>query len=741
MRRLVVLLPVCLLLVAGGPLVAQPDAVTERIRQATVYILQVRLEGNTPVITCTGSGTVVDRSGLILTNAHFTQPNATCPGDALIVAFTIQGGQAPVPRYRAEVAQLDEGLDIALLRITSQLDGRLLEPGSLALPFVEPGDSDSLALDETLTVTGFPDVADDPVASRRGTIIGFSREPGATSPFWIHLQADIPGSMTGGGAYNQAGRLVGIPTTVPRMADAAAGTCTALQDSNRDGLLNREDLCLPRGSAINLLRPVSHALPLLRAASLGLGIELPAQTEAPGLTTGEPGVRRLFFAPAVNEAGMPNTVAARLPAGSNSLYLFFDYYNMTSDTVMELRVTRDGVPEPGFSLSPVRWRGEQRGMWYVGSSVQPWPNGVYDFALSLDGRSAGNARIVVGGGADPVPTFSDLIFGIVDARGTPLGNGFVLPAGNIANARFIYRNMREGLPWTVIWYYNGIEVARTQDLWSLQDGESGARTIQIEEPEGLPPGVWRLELYIEDKLAATSDFIIAGTQSGVFPQIFTNARFTSGVVATGTGNAADPGQSGAGSETLAGQFDWQQIAAGTPWRLRFLVDDEAFLDRSFLWSAASSGRDFAAAIRSSATIPDGTWSMQLLVNNVLLASAETQVGIGRLFVDRLAGAGGLRLRGRIIDGQSGAGLPGVTFVLITEDWSIDDFEWREDQIFATARTDRHGNFEVPRLLRRNTDYSVIINAAGWLPLAADAYNFDDNAPDPVDLVIPLTRDR
>ena len=155
MRRLVALLPVFLLLVAGGPLVAQPDAVTERIRQATVYILQVRLEGNTPVITCTGSGTVVDRGGLILTNAHFTQSNATCPGDALIVAFTIQEGQAPVPRYRAEVAQLDEGLDIALLRITSQLDGRLLEPGSLALPFVEPGDSDSLALDETLTVTRF----------------------------------------------------------------------------------------------------------------------------------------------------------------------------------------------------------------------------------------------------------------------------------------------------------------------------------------------------------------------------------------------------------------------------------------------------------------------------------------------------------------------------------------------------------------------------------------------------------
>ena len=160
-----------------------------------------------------------------------------------------------------------------------------------------------------------------------------------------------------------------------------------------------------------------------------------------------------------------------------------------------------------------------------------------------------------------------------------------------------------------------------------------------------------------------------------------------------------------------------------------------------LWSGPSDGREFDVRIRSSGAFPDGTWSMQLLVNNVLLDSAEIQVGIGRLFIDRLAVAEGLRLRGRIIDARSGAGLEGVNLVLITEDWSVADFGWREDQIHATARSDREGRFEVQRLLQRNVNYSVIIHADGWLPLGADAYRFDDDAPDPVEVVIPLTRDR
>ena len=117
----------------------------ERIEQATVFIMQATASSSQLIIDCIGSGTLVSRDGLILANAHNTVTNHTCPGDTLIVAMSVHLDEPPVPIYRAKIAQADPGLDLALLRITSQNDGRLVDPSTLTLPFVELGDSAALS--------------------------------------------------------------------------------------------------------------------------------------------------------------------------------------------------------------------------------------------------------------------------------------------------------------------------------------------------------------------------------------------------------------------------------------------------------------------------------------------------------------------------------------------------------------------------------------------------------------------
>jgi hypothetical protein len=544
--------------------------------------------------------------------------------------------------------------------------------------------------------------------------------------------------MSGGGAYDQQGRLIGIPTTAPLRAVASEDvTCLALQDTNGDGIINTLDLCVPIGGFINTLRPSNFARPLLRAASLDLSIDLPFQRETTRQPDAEPSFSRLFFAPSVNEAGMPTNVINSLPAGSNSLYLFLDYRNMTPETVYELRVTTDGIPNPTFSLAPVRWSGGTDGMWYIGSSDQPWPNGVYDFTLFIDGITAGTQRLVIGTAGEPTPTFSDIVFGLIDNRGTPLGNGFVLPTGNIASARFVYRNLVDSLPWTAIWYYNGTEIARTESAWS--DGPGGAKTINLEVAGGLQSGTYRLELYIDGRLSATSDFVIAGAQQGVFPQIFEDAHFVSAETLE-EAITSSPVSSFSGDITnLFTLFDWQQIAPGTLWTLRMLVDDTVFYSQTKPWTQPESGDNFVVRLQSADTMPDGTYRVELLVNNVPLARVEAQVGIGQLPIDRFAEADGIQLRGRILDAETGNGVGGVTFILITEDFSIADFEWRQDQIFATATTDRNGRFQIDRPLEYDLPYSVMIAADGYLPLSVDGFTVQPSTANPLELEIYLTR--
>ncbi|MDW8172499.1 MAG: trypsin-like peptidase domain-containing protein [Anaerolineae bacterium] len=711
----------------------------ERLQRATVYIIQA--DGPALTTRCVGSGTIVRPDGLILTNAHNTVRSATCPGDTLIIAMTLNVGEAPIPKYRAEIVQFDNGLDLALLRITQELDGRQLDRGALPLlPFVEVGSADDVGLDETLTIVGYTGIGNDAARGIRATVRGLLAEPSGGERSWIKIGGVEPlfGVMSGGGAYNSLGQLVGIPTSAPLSVQAANTQCRYLEDTNGDRAVNMRDTCVPIGDFVSVLRPIDFARPLIRSASFGLQAEILTVPTTQQRVADRPRITRLFSAPSVVD-GVPSTVVGSVAAGSTSLYLFFDYENMTAETVYELRVSIDGVPSQVFSLPPVRWSGGERGLWYIGSSGQPYPNGVYEYNIYVDGVSLAQHRIVVGGPPTQAKSFSNVVFGLLDELGNLQGNGYVLPTGTIATARFIYQGMTPGTPYTVLWYFNGSAIARADSQWSAQDGENGSYSVSLQPEGGLIPGSYRLELYLEGLLSATGDFVIAGERVSAVPQVFLNLNFVraNNLVDLPMGNPASSYPDGA--NVLYGRFDWRQIAPGTSWRLEWLVDDSPFYIFSSTWVAAESGQQFSTRLSSTGRLPDATYSIRLFVNDILLATNSVTVGIGQLALDRFTTTGGVQLRGRIIDAVTRQGIPGVAFILITEDFSVADFVWDTSQIYALAITDRNGRFEVDRSLELGSPYSVIVEVEGYLPLAVDSFQLSPEDGNPVDMLIELVR--
>jgi hypothetical protein len=711
----------------------------EQIKRATVFILQARDIGGELSVTCVGSGTIVSTDGLVLTNAHNVVAGSTCAGDVLIVEMSSLLDEPPLPRYRAEVVQADVGLDIALLRITRELDGRQIPLGSLSLPSVVVGDSSGLRLDDTLTVVGYSGVGDQAVSVVKGTVQGFVLEPRSTGPSWIKTSAVIPGTMSGGGVYNTRGELVAVPTTVPIGSGLPGSACIPLQDTNRDGLIDAADVCVPVGAQINALRPSNYVRALFRAASLGLSVQS-VNEPVPVRSQSKPTFKRLFFAASVNESGMPVSVVRGLPSGTGSLYLFFDYENMTPETIYELRVAVDGVPNAVFSLAPVRWSGGSSGMWYIGGSGQTWPNGVYEFTLFADGVASATAQLRIGGAPDTSPIFGDVVFGLLDLRNNPIGNGYVLPTGNVASARFFYRNMTSGLDWKAIWYLNGVEVpnSRSENTWS--EGAEGSTVTSIRSDSGLPPGSYRLELYIQDRLVSTSDFVIAGVPQGAFPSVFSGTHFVSAQSPEEAATAVSGSNFQTGLSKLYLIFDWQQIAPGTLWTVRWSVDGNVFSERTLPWSAQPSGRAFIEQLSSVDKIPDGTYTFDLLLNGVQLVSVKAQVGIGLLPIERVVQAQGVQLTGRVLDADSGQGIPNVTLILVSKEFSVAEFVWDQSQVYASAVTDAQGRFRIERPLELKAPYSIVISARGYLPVSADQVEVDETTPNPLDVTINLVRD-
>ncbi len=709
------------------------DPNLEVATRGTVFIYQARTSDIALALTCVSTGTLISADGLILTNAGGVVPSRQCDGDALIISLNVDLDEPPIPKYRAEIVSADPGLDIALVRITRELDGRLIARGELPiLPFVEIGSSEDVTIDDNLIFVGYPDIGNDPVAITRGTVTAFLAEPRGGSRTWFKTRAEIPGTMAGGGAYNSSGELIGIPTNAPLTGVSSSTNCRYLDDTNRDGLVNRSDYCVPVGDFISTIRPIGLAQSLIRGARLGLEVAVVSSASSPTSSTPPPRISRLFFAPSVQGA-MPATVVGSLPANARSLYLFFDYDNMTSETVYELRVTRDGIPDRVFSLPPVRWSGDEQGMWYIGAREQAWANGAYEFTLLIDGASAGSQQILVGGGADSQGLFSDIVFGTLDHAGNLIGNGSIVPIGNIAYARFLHANMRAGTPWSAIWYFRGTEFARTADTWSEES--HGSKVVSVGPAGGLLPGQYRLELYIDGALSATSDFFVAGSQGRPLPRVFTNLRFVS-AGSPSEARIAHAASSFPGSITnLYALFDWQRIEAGTPWTLRWLVDEQVFFQESYRWSMTDSGADFVVAVRDP---PDGSYEIQLLVNNLLLADLPATIGIGQLPIDRFAQFEGTVLSGTVIDAATQKGIPNITIVLISEDYAASEFEWKQEQVVDLVSSDRNGVFQFTRPLAFDTPYSVVIEADGYIPHAADGFSFKPSQPN-ANITIEMVR--
>ncbi len=224
-----------------------------------------------------GSGSILTSGGLILTNAHIILNDDGEVYDSLLISLTERSEQPPRPAYYAEVAALDEGMDIAIVRITTDVDGNPVDPRSLDLPAVELGDSDELELGDAITILGYPGIGGGTITLTRGEVSGFTGSQEYGDRAYIKTSATTAGGNSGGLALDESGRLIGVPTRTGYGGTDNYVDCRRLADTNGDGQVNRHDTCVPTGGFINALRPVNLVRGLIAQA-----LEMESQALAGG---------------------------------------------------------------------------------------------------------------------------------------------------------------------------------------------------------------------------------------------------------------------------------------------------------------------------------------------------------------------------------------------------------------------------------------------------------------------------
>jgi len=208
-----------LAMLCATPAPTRADVLSPAARARCIQSI-ARIESDTTRGTISGSGTVIDLRGYVLTNFHVV--GRTDPSDGAIGTLYAKRLRVALVRdergtvrdeFLAEVVRGDVRLDLALLRIVARADGQAIRSAEYAAGFAAMALAPLVpALGTSVWALGFP-AGVRTINITAGQISGFeSNSAGAVA--WMRTDAEFNPGNSGGALVDEQCRLVGIPTAM-----------------------------------------------------------------------------------------------------------------------------------------------------------------------------------------------------------------------------------------------------------------------------------------------------------------------------------------------------------------------------------------------------------------------------------------------------------------------------------------------------------------------------------------------
>jgi len=161
-----------------------------------------------------GSGTIIDPKGIILTNKHVVTDKYGSIINTCFIGFIESISDEPV-FGEGEVFNLAE---VKYYTATDDMDAAILyleNPTSKTYPFINIWNlnSDTLQFGDKIEAIGFPSIGGSTITYTSGDFSGFGSQSDGTQNY-IKSTAQLEHGNSGGASYNSKGQFIGIPTMV-----------------------------------------------------------------------------------------------------------------------------------------------------------------------------------------------------------------------------------------------------------------------------------------------------------------------------------------------------------------------------------------------------------------------------------------------------------------------------------------------------------------------------------------------
>ena len=436
-----------------------------------------------------GSGTVMDANGLILTNNHVIEgeaSNGLMNDDALAFIAVPPAdlrGEAVI-KYVATIAKYDPDLDLALVQIIGLVDDPEAPlPENLGLPAIGRGNSDEMMIGDEINIFGYPGLGGNTPTYTKGTVAGFSDDDRNGIYEWIKTDAELNHGNSGGLATNDQGDFVGVPTM------------GQTDDIGKIGYVRSGDLAL---DFVDSYFPNPQ----------GTGAQ----------------VTNVQYSEVINRRGESINPATQFPSGITDIYAVFNYSGFEDGGDFTYVWYNDGQETQRDSFG---WDGGESGSnWVSTYDDNGLADGYTELEIFYNGASIYRGGVTVGEGTPVGPvnpgtaSFGDITFAEgLDNNSGPQGINSIFVDVLEVYAFFDYEGMTNGADWVSRWYYEGQLVLETPSTWD--GGDSGTSWVSIYHPDGLPAGLFELELEVQGEIFQTGSFtvqdsgIVVATEVGV----------------------------------------------------------------------------------------------------------------------------------------------------------------------------------------------------------------------------------
>jgi S1-C subfamily serine protease len=219
---------------------------------AVAMVVAADAEGGRLKPIASGSGTIINKDGSVLTNYHvLNDSKAGKLHDFFVIGRFRAAHKTPefVCAGRPSRGHLNASMDLAMIKCEIDMSGKPFAPK--AWPTIPIGKSEEVVPGEQVWVLGYPNVGGSTINVTDGVVSGWTGERGgAGSRAFMKTNAAISHGNSGGTAIDETGALIGVPTAF-RLSTEKSGAAVATVGK------------------IGLIRPVEHARKLIALAQSG----------------------------------------------------------------------------------------------------------------------------------------------------------------------------------------------------------------------------------------------------------------------------------------------------------------------------------------------------------------------------------------------------------------------------------------------------------------------------------------